>query len=93
MGGAATALTEVDTSKGELYHTWPSFIQDGEHFLYFRSGTPDVAGVYAGSINVKPAEQSGDRILATDFAASYANGGSVAKNMDGSNPPVCEHPG
>jgi serine/threonine protein kinase/Tol biopolymer transport system component len=73
-GGAATAVTEVDVSKGELYHTWPSFTEDGEHFIYFRSGTPDVAGVYAGSINAKPAEQSRERILATEVAASYANG-------------------
>ncbi|HKE22746.1 MAG TPA: protein kinase [Bryobacteraceae bacterium] len=72
-GGTATALTEVDTSRGELYHTWPSFTEDGEHFLYFRSGT-DGAGIYAGSITAKPAEQSRDRILATDFAASYSNG-------------------
>jgi hypothetical protein len=37
-GGAATAITEVDESKGELYHTWPTFTEDGEHFVYFRSG-------------------------------------------------------
>jgi hypothetical protein len=43
-----------------------SFISAREH--------PNVAGVYAGSINVKLAEQSRGRILATDFAASYANG-------------------
>jgi Tol biopolymer transport system component len=73
-GGAATAVTEVDTSKGELYHTWPTFTEDGEHFVYFRSGTPDVEGIYAGSLDVAPAEQSRTRILATEFAASYANG-------------------
>ena len=73
-GGAATAITEVDASKGELYHTWPTFTEDGEHFVYFRSGTPDVEGIYAGSLDAAPAEQSRTRILATEFPASYANG-------------------
>jgi Tol biopolymer transport system component len=73
-GGAATAITEVDAAKGELSHTWPTFFEDGEHFVYFRSGTPDVAGVYVGSLDATPAEQSRTRILATEFAASYANG-------------------
>ena len=73
-GGTPTAITEVDRSKGELYHTWPSFTEDGVHFIYFRSGTPDVEGVYVGSISDKPGKQSRERILATDVAASYANG-------------------
>lgn len=73
-GGTATAITEVDTSKGELYHTWPVFLPDGKHFLYFRSGTPDTEGIYKGSLDAKPTEQSRQRILATEFVASYANG-------------------
>jgi hypothetical protein len=73
-GGPATAITEVDASKGEFYHTWPTFTEDGEHFVYFRSGTPDVEGIYVGSLDARPAEQSRRRILATEFAASYASG-------------------
>ncbi len=37
-GGAATAVTQVDLSRGEFVHTWPSFLPDGKSFLYFRSG-------------------------------------------------------
>ena len=73
-GGAAAAITEVDASKGELYHTWPTFTEDGEHFVYFRSGAPDVEGIYVGSLNATAAGQSRKRILATEFAASYADG-------------------
>lgn len=73
-GGTATAVTDVDPSKGELYHTWPTFIEDGEHFVYFRSGTPDVEGIYVGSLDAAPAEQSRTRLLASEFPASYANG-------------------
>ena len=73
-GGAATQLTQVDVSKGELYHTWPAFLPDGKHFLYFRSGPPEVEGIYAGSLDTKPVDQSRTRILASELPASYANG-------------------
>jgi eukaryotic-like serine/threonine-protein kinase len=73
-GGTATPITHVDGSRGELYHTWPAFLEDGKHFLYFRSGTPDVEGIYAGSLDVKPEDQPRERILASPFAASYTNG-------------------
>jgi Tol biopolymer transport system component len=73
-GGTATALTEVNISKGDRYHTWPTFLEDGTRFLYFRSGPPEIAGIYAGSLDSKPADQSQARILATDLTATYANG-------------------
>ena len=73
-GGTATALTEVDIAKGERYHTWPTFLEDGTHFLYFRSGPPEVAGIYVGSLDTRPAEQSQARILASQVTANYANG-------------------
>jgi eukaryotic-like serine/threonine-protein kinase len=73
-GGTASPVTQVDTSNGEIYHTWPSFLPDGKHFLYFRSGPPDVQGIYVGSLDAKPEEQARERILASPFAAAYANG-------------------
>jgi len=73
-GGAANALTQVDTSKGELYHTWPTLLPDGKHFLYFRSGPPEIQGIYAGSLNAKPEEQSRERVLASPFPVAYASG-------------------
>jgi serine/threonine protein kinase len=73
-GGTPTVLTEVDISKGERYHTWPTFLEDGRHFLYFRSGPTETAGIYVGSIDAKPGDQSQTRILATPLTATYANG-------------------
>lgn len=73
-GGTATALTEVNISKGERYHTWPTFLEDGTHFLYFRSGPPETAGIYVGALDTKPADQSQTRILANQLTANYANG-------------------
>jgi eukaryotic-like serine/threonine-protein kinase len=73
-GGAATAVTQVDVSRGEFYHTWPTFLPDGNHFLYFRSGPTDVEGMYVGSLDVDAGDQSRQRILTTGVPAVYANG-------------------
>jgi serine/threonine protein kinase/Tol biopolymer transport system component len=73
-GGAATPVTQVDLSKGEFVHTWPTFLPDGKHFLYFRSGPPDVEGMYVGSLDVDAGNQSRQRILATAVPAVFANG-------------------
>jgi len=73
-GGVPKALTEVDVARGELYHTWPTFLPDGRRFLYFRSGPRDVAGMYVGSLDVLPAEQSRQRIAPTEQPATYVNG-------------------
>jgi serine/threonine protein kinase/Tol biopolymer transport system component len=73
-GGAPQAVTQVDVSKGELYHTWPTFLPDGKHFLYFRSGPPDVEGMYVGSLDAKAVDQSRQRLLSGRVPAVYANG-------------------
>jgi eukaryotic-like serine/threonine-protein kinase len=73
-GGVATAVTQVDLSTGEFVHTWPSFLPDGKSFLYFRSGPPDVEGMYVGSLDVDAGNQSRQRILATGVPAVFANG-------------------
>jgi tRNA A-37 threonylcarbamoyl transferase component Bud32/Tol biopolymer transport system component len=73
-GGAATALTKVDRSRGEFVHTWPTFLPDGKSFLYFRSGPPDVEGMYVGSLDVEAGNQSRQRILATAVPAVFARG-------------------
>jgi len=73
-GGVATAVTEVDLSKEEFVHAQPTFLPDGNHFLYFRSGPPDVEGMYVGSLDVDAAGQSRQRILATNVPATFASG-------------------
>jgi Tol biopolymer transport system component/predicted Ser/Thr protein kinase len=70
----ATALTAVDTVRGETFHFVPTFMPDGKHFVYLRHGSPEVSGIYAGSLDAKPAEQSRERIQASQFTASYVNG-------------------
>ena len=50
-GGAPRPVTALDTSRGEISHRFPSFLPDGDHFLY---GTlPPQAGaneIYIGSL-------------------------------------------
>jgi eukaryotic-like serine/threonine-protein kinase len=73
-GGVPVDVTTVDSTRGETFHSLPNFLPDGKHFLYLRFGTPEVAGIYAGSLDAKPFEQSKQRILANQFAARFADG-------------------
>jgi len=67
-GGVATLLTTTE-GRNEV-HTFPSFLPDGRHFLYLRA--PENPGIYLGSLDVKPEQQSSRRILSTSQMAVYA---------------------
>lgn len=73
-GGVPSAVTTVDSSRGEAFHTLPIFMPDGKHFIYYRRGGPAIVGTYAGSLDATPAQQSRNRILANTFAALEADG-------------------
>jgi Tol biopolymer transport system component/predicted Ser/Thr protein kinase len=73
-GGTPTEVTSLDTGRGEVVHGIPSLLPDGKHFLYIMLGSPDVSGIYVGSLDSKPSQQPKQRLLATQVAASYANG-------------------
>jgi eukaryotic-like serine/threonine-protein kinase len=73
-GGVPTALTTVDAVRGETLHALPSFLPDSKHFVYMRQGRSDIAGMYIGSLDTKPADQPKTRLLATSFAAPFVNG-------------------
>lgn len=51
-GGVVTAITRVDQERGDLYHSAPTFLPDGRHFLYHITN-PDQArnGIYLGSLD------------------------------------------
>ena len=73
-GGIPTDVTVIDSKRGETYHLIPTFLPDGKHFVYTISGSPEVSGVYVGSLDVKPAEQSKERFLTTKLGAPYVDG-------------------
>ena len=75
VGGAPFDVTVVDASRGEIFHALPSFLPDGRHFVYFiSSSSPEIAGIYIGSLDVKPERQSRARLLASQVGAVYAAG-------------------
>jgi hypothetical protein len=73
-GGALSQVTAVDKARGETQHALPTFMPDGKHSIYLRQGPPEGSGMYAGSLDAKPAEQSRERIQGGVVAASYVNG-------------------
>jgi Tol biopolymer transport system component len=68
-GGQVQALTELDQSREDASHRWPSFLPDGRHFLYFvRCKKKDAQGVYVGSLDSKETKF----LLNTNVLAVYA---------------------
>ena len=67
-GGVPTLVTA--TSGRNEIHVFPSFLSDGRHFVYLRA--PENTGIYIGSLDLKPEQQSSKRVLATPVMAVYA---------------------
>jgi eukaryotic-like serine/threonine-protein kinase len=70
-GGSPALLTKTGQSAPDIL---PTFLPDGRHFLYLRSGAAGSRNVYVGSVDAKPEEQDRTPLLKTDFAPSYAPG-------------------
>jgi hypothetical protein len=49
-------------------HRIPRFLPDGDHFLFYATGTPEVRGVYMGSLSSRDSR----RLLDADTAAVFA---------------------
>lgn len=68
-GAAATPATELDESRKQTSHRWPSFLPDGRRFLYFsRSTQKEAEGIYVGSLDAKESKF----LLNTSQLAAYA---------------------
>jgi len=70
-GGVPSPLTKLDSARREAFHGGVSFLPDGRHFVYSRSSSIE-SGVYIGSLDAKPEQQSTKRLLATRSEATYA---------------------
>ena len=66
-GGVPTLLT-TQGGHNET-HAFPSFLPDGRHFFYLRAS--ETPGIYLGSLDVTPEQQSSRRILSTSLMAVY----------------------
>ena len=70
-GGTPSPLTKIDFSRQEVNHIQPDFLPDGRHFLYYRGGGEN-SGIYVGSLDAKPEQQSSTRLLADGATPIYA---------------------
>jgi Tol biopolymer transport system component/predicted Ser/Thr protein kinase len=71
-GGMPTPLTTLDHSRLELGHLAPAMLPDGHHFLYARLSIPlEKGGIYVGSLDAKPEQQSTKRLLPDTTPAVY----------------------
>ena len=57
-GGEATPVTTIDSANGEVHHSRPAFLPDGNHFIYLASGSRkggpfDPSGLFCGSLGSK----------------------------------------
>jgi Tol biopolymer transport system component len=69
-GGTPAELTTL--AAGETIHTFPVFLPDGRHFIYYRgASSPDARGIYVGSLDAKPKDPPSKRLLATNTAVSF----------------------
>jgi Tol biopolymer transport system component len=81
-GGVASPITSLNPSRREVGHILPSFLPDGKHFLYLRvSSTPENSGVYAGSLETGPEQQSSRRLLATGVGPVYIPSANAAQGQ------------
>ena len=64
-GGTVTQVT--DLLPGQTSHRWPHFLPDGRRFLLMALGTPDVRGLYVGSLDDRTVRKVSDREAAFSF--------------------------
>jgi serine/threonine protein kinase/Tol biopolymer transport system component len=68
-GGDVEAVSLPDPSRHENSHTWPSFLPDGRHFLYFAFGSQaEEIGIYVASLDGRDRR----RLVSADSGAIYA---------------------
>jgi Tol biopolymer transport system component len=70
-GGAPTLLTSPEGG----FSSFPSFLPDGQHFVYFRRGP--VRGIFAGSVDAKPEGQPATPVLIADAGGAYVSTSSL----------------
>ena len=73
-GGAPVRITQVNASLGELEHSWPQFLPDGRHFIYFaRSAQPENSAIYVASLD----DPNSRRLVQVHSSAAYASPGYI----------------
>jgi serine/threonine protein kinase len=71
-GGEPVPVTRVETPR-QRGHSFPQFLPDGRHFLFFVTGVPEARGVYVGQLDRTDAT----RLFDADGPAVYAATGDL----------------
>ena len=84
-GGAVTQVT--DLLPGQTSHRWPQFLPDGRRFLLMALGTPDVRGLYVGSLDNRSVRKLSERdsafaFMPPDTLLVARNGSLMARRFD-----------
>jgi WD40 repeat protein len=73
-GGSLSPVTSL--AQKDHSHLLPTFLPDGRHFVYLRisamGAAPDAGGVYIGTLDAKPEEQSPQQLLPYARGLTYA---------------------
>lgn len=73
------SVAQLDTSRGEGGHAWPSFLPAGKHFLFtVTSSRAESRGVHIGSLDSPESK----RILTEDSNAQYDSAGFLVFNRN-----------
>jgi hypothetical protein len=64
-GGVPEAVTRIEASRGEIGHSWPFFLPDGQHFLYSARVSLDGADDEANTIRVASLDGRTNKFLLT----------------------------
>ncbi len=68
LGGESIEITQK--TAGQDSHRFPVFLPDGQHFVFFVQGSPNVKGVYVGQLDGKNTH----RLFDADSFAIFADG-------------------
>ena len=87
-GGTPVAVTELDAKVGEIAHMRPSFLPDGEHFLYLiKAERVESSGIFVGALDGKlkkrllPSDNA-PRFAPPSFLLLFQNDRLVARRLD-----------
>ncbi|HEU5179370.1 MAG TPA: protein kinase [Candidatus Polarisedimenticolia bacterium] len=79
-GGEPVQVTTLDAVRHQTSHRFPSFLPDGEHFVFVAlPGGPEGLDIFAGSLKTKEVK----KILTADSAAVYAPPGYLLYAREG----------
>ncbi len=67
-GGPAVDVTRLEA--GQVGHSFPHFLPDGKHFLYYVAAAPDSRGIHVGQLD----GSSSRRLVDADAGGVYTNG-------------------